>query len=411
MKLINKFFGFIFLLTAFQVPNELVSEEWQSLGNDFGGGIGSFYCSSKDIMYVGGGGLVTYSTNKGTSWAEVSDPNATMMHLVVDIKEDNQGRIYCASGSGLFVSSDGLTNWSNLTGELTTQSISFDQLGNRYLVMDDNGKSKLLINNGTGTSWNNITPTGYTVSKLGCNIFENKILLTTGNDLLVSDDKGGTWTKAGATDDHFKFFRIVKAGGKYIALSGPSGMFNGMYESTDGLTWSLVNPSPSTFLFRWIKKDTYSDRLYGFCGNNEICASDDYGKTWVLANEGLPTMYYIYGIAFSADGNVYITCGDYNMYKRKFQTNSVEPVAINDNQLVIVNIGMDNFSIVPSKAEVRITNISVYNSLGIEIDRINGGNLGQGSYTVNTSEYSTGSYFILINSGKGSQIKKFTILR
>ena len=74
MKKIINLVPLIFFVALFLMPGYIFSSPWQSLGNVYGSYVFSIYGSSKNIIYLGGGGYLKYSIDNGLSWLEVDEP-------------------------------------------------------------------------------------------------------------------------------------------------------------------------------------------------------------------------------------------------------------------------------------------------------------------------------------------------
>ena len=400
------------LLLAFMAPHFLIAETWESMGSSFSNSVSKIFYSSKNVLYIGCSNGLMYSTNNGAEWTSVYD-----MYPINDINEDKSGRIYVTCDECLCISEDGLTNWNHIADFCSTKKISFDENGNRYLIAKSNGQNshdQLMFNNGSGMDWKNITPSGCQSEFLFFFTDNNKIFLSTGQELFYSFNIGNTWNIVGTTDIHFQFSKIMKENGKYYALGSVSGLSRGIYESLDGLSWSKITYSPVNFQFTWIEKNPYSEQLFGYCGTaTGLCVSDDFGKTWKTTNDGLIRPYYIDCIGFSPSGEVFVFCEDMVLYKQNFQTNSVQNDKTITEKIKITYYQESGIiSVFPVNSAISISKISIFNSSGNMMQMYNNeAVIGQGSNNIYTGDFSTGTYFLVVNAEDKSRVFKFAVVR
>jgi Sortilin, neurotensin receptor 3,/Secretion system C-terminal sorting domain len=215
--------------------------------------------SNANVIYVGspGGGLWK-STNAGTTWAPLTDNNATWMSVfAITIDPIDQNTVYVGTSTGLLLKS------TNAGASFTPTG--FGPSGTIRKVLINPANTNIVFacaTNGifrsvnAGTSWTQV----HTGSKEDIEFKPNdvNIMYATGNDVYRSVDNGVTWTVVGAaqgiTNSGRTLVAVTAADPNYVYIVQASGsLFGRMYQSTDaglGFTTTVVgSPSSGTNYF------------------------------------------------------------------------------------------------------------------------------------------------------------------
>lgn len=254
---------------------------------------GSIFCA------VGVSGAISTSSD-GLTWTVRSpgDTNLSLQNVMWD------GTKFLAASGTLYITSTNGITWSRVTGAGGT-GIWTDYLGGKYVTVGAN----TITFSSNGTSWTNCDHVQYVptiVNKLYS--FGSKYYALTTKGMYQSTD-GITFSNAGRNTPVSSFTSMAYDGSNYLAMvSGSASVATAIYKSTDGSTWSLAsyfntNPistaaSMSTDLVyangNFILGQTIATALRIY---NSIYTSTD-GVTWV----GRATPYLATPTGIGSDG-------------------------------------------------------------------------------------------------------------
>ena len=183
----------------------------------------------------------------------------------------------------------------------------------------------------------------------------------------------------------------------------------GTYKSTDnGNLWKLINSYFNTLCI-------YTKLPYIFVGTERdgVIFSTDSGNSWTPVNSGLSDKE-IHSITMTDE---YIYAGSYNagVFRAK-----LSDFIITDVQ---ENIPSNNeISIYPNPASSQITtnfpnetkynSITLYNSLGMEVEKIeNSDLLGKNNINISTEDLPIGMYYLTFDNQGNRVTKSFVVVR
>lgn len=198
------------------------------------------------------------STNGGTSWTRVGDPN---LHPgVVSIAQDPR---------------PGFTNiWYSLSGEIYGTSASADgafYLGDGVMKSIDNGITWTPVSSTTTGTAASFSSQWQGAWRIRVNPTNGDILVAVYGTILRSEDGGATWvTELGSLSGGYFTDVAVSSNGVCFAFLSSDGAGKGIYRSTDGQNWTLITPAAfATNYDRYvIGIDPNNDSIAYFIGNN-----------------------------------------------------------------------------------------------------------------------------------------------
>lgn len=199
------------------------------------------------------------STNGGTTWNRVGDPN---LHPgVVSIAQDTR---------------PGYTNiWYSLSGEIYGTSASADgafYLGDGVMKSVDNGITWAPVSSttaGTAASFSSQWQGGW---RIRVNPTNGDVLVAVYGTILRSADGGDTWlSELGSLSGGYFTDVAVSHSGVCFAFLSSDGAGKGIYRSIDGQNWTLITPSAFAVNYdRYvIGLDPNNDSIAYFLGVNK----------------------------------------------------------------------------------------------------------------------------------------------
>ena len=290
-------------------------------------------------FYAGGVSGVSLSTDRGATWADISNGLPGSQVLSIAVKHLN---LFAATfNNGVFRSTDNGTKWAPATaGIITSEVNSLAGYGsNVYAVMNYNS---VFTSTDYGSTWtedtslhsgpvNSVSVIGtdlYAVTNTGIYVSSDKgvswdtlnggvlgrnypgILIQSGSNLIVackdsghvylSSDNGDSWDNVGS--DLPEIASMTTCGTNVLA-----GTHDGMYLSTNnGETWNNVNDTLINInALATVGSDIFAGRYFwpypiGFAPPSPpggVFRSTDGGLSWSPFNSGIPEYPQVYSIA------------------------------------------------------------------------------------------------------------------
>jgi len=360
----------IFLLIALIITlSNFTYAQWSQCGDFNNGNIWGLVTIGNNI-FAGTDYGVYESTDIGATWQTL---NNGLTQLGVRSFVLNGNTMYVGTDSGaVFYSSDNGQKWNKVTNVYDSAIVySFAFIGNNIFAGIYNKGVFLSTNN--GTTWDSVN-TGLGGTDITCltTIGNNLFAGTSTEGVYISTNNGTKWNAAnsGLVSNEVK---TLSVSGKnlYVGTSGA-----GVYLSTDnGTSWNAINkgiPELYIWLVATNRNNIFVDTQY-----DGIFMSTNMGSNFTNITQGLITnitgMYYnILSFAFT---DSYIFAGTPNgggVFKALLSDFGINGVADNKDdsniQMKITpNPASDNISISISNSDVSNFQISIFNSLGMEI--------------------------------------------
>lgn len=412
------------------------------------------YTGGTDI-YVGGVGFgILKSTDSGTDW-EIKNQgmvNASILSIVFTHENEI---ISVNNGPGILFSSDNGLSWQNRTPSEGNGYISDLKLEGGVLYyccqMSEGG---FFYSSDKGLTWVN---SSYGLQNAaGVKVFlklsDSEWMLGSGNGLYISVSGGQQWSKVSSFPDLY-INELFSADGINIFAST---LYSGVYRSSDaGLTWNLSSVPDNN-----ISKITASatGHLYA-AGYNSVYKSTDSGITWLPLNNGLQNAGYLNDLIFVNDNEVY-TAGNIgvfyssdggNLWTDKITgmgSNYVATLALSKDKFLYAGTAWNGIyrsvnpltsvkqqpELIPSMFAVSecfpnpfnpgtgveffipssgTLNIVIFDAGGREVasTRQDFLNSGKYLYTIDLSQYASGTYFLRSTFGQKSIFRKLLLVK
>ncbi len=190
------------------------------------------------------------STDFGVNWTQ-SNTGLDSTYYVTSFNSNSSGEIFISTaGNGPFKSTDNGNSWVSIEGDLSlpyTSDIDFTSSGDLYVTVIQ----QLYKSTNGGTNWTNITTmfNGFGFQTAYVDNNDNIWATTTNSGIIKSSDAGANWINytSGLTSTLNNSFFSDASGNLYAAIQG-----KGFYSSTDnGNTWNkitIVNNEEDTFI-------------------------------------------------------------------------------------------------------------------------------------------------------------------
>jgi photosystem II stability/assembly factor-like uncharacterized protein len=362
--------------------------------------------------------FISKSTDNGVSWINLI--NGVPEFGAYEIKINNNGTVFAFfNGSGLFRSTNNGDLWVKITAlpaEANTGLMDFNSSSQIFVA----GLENVYKSTDNGTSWN-IINNGLPADQpffSGLSVDEqNNVYVSvrwggfnTQDGLFKSANGGTSWTQINniVVNANFKF----NSAGHMFSITG-----NGLLRSTNGgANFEILSSAPDYCLELEIGNE---DQIFLHYVENEIYGikrSYNNGNTWAEFTQGLGQLF-IYDFAF--DNNSFLLAATQSgLFKTINSTLGIKvqnsgtpaeyalgqnfPNPFNPETIIRFSIPKDEF-----------TRLSVYNSLGEEIDVLINSNLNSGNYEINwdASGYASGIYFYKLETDDYSSVKKMILLK
>ena len=276
--------GWTFLLYTIPLVGAAQQPLWHQVGGPGGEPFGALAIDSSGVVYAGGPGYLTRSTDRGQSWTRVYYGDE--FHTIF-IRSD--GVFWAGDDNGIWRSTDKGSSWqrSGLVNGIV-YSIASGPSGKFYAATTDYGLWRSLDD---GRSWTQLS-TGLTTSAFTSAVVDPKGTVFAGSNqgIFRSTDAGTSWSNVcggfGITDLVLASdSSVVAASGSYVYRSTDMG---DSWAVTGGETIRLSSPGHGV--------------LYGVC-DGACKKSTDNGMTWNLtAWRGAR----VYGVIADGTGGVYV---------------------------------------------------------------------------------------------------------
>lgn len=289
---------------------------------------------------------------------------------VVPFEQDpiTQNVIYCAFDE-VYKSLNGGNSWESISQNFASNIDHFKvaPTNNDYMYLAINGAFWYTTNGGTIWTQSTLNLGGGRINSIAVHPTDPSkvaIATTSSNKVFVSTDNGVFWVP---------------------------------------ILWDL--PSFSAQAVEW--QNNGKDGLYVGMNYGVYYTDNDLGNTWTLFNNGLPNVRINELEINTADNKIYAAT-----YGRGLWRSNVYDETLNVNEFVV-----NDLAIYPNPANNKINlkwnkpedvSVRVYNTLGKLVFYGKKVNLYSG-YTINTSTFSGGVYFVKLNSSIGEITKKLIL--
>ncbi len=433
----NNMFGTYTNLTLYRSSDQ--GDNWYNISppNSYGAGFYAPFvvCPSNPNIIYAGSNYVHKSTNQGDSWTTLNggqtlDGNPLLAMTVSNYSTDT---IYATttpviSRGNVFVSFDGGSSWSNITGilpdrYLTDIAIEYNNASTVYVTLAGFGTSHLFKSTNSGQNWIDIgsgLPDAPGFSVIVDPLNSNNVFY--GNDITVyaSTDAGYSWFEYsnGLPQAVFAYDLNIVNTNHHLRVATHG---NGVYEAAIDLTVPVELTSLSgkiengKVILNWETSSETNNR--GF----EIERSTDntnFITRGFVEGQGTSTEKHHYSFSDNAlNGTIFYKLKqiDFNgkfKYSKSIKINSTfavnfrlfqnYPNPFNPNTIIEYNIPYYSF-----------VSIKIYNILGKEVASLIDQNQKAGSYSVmfNGENLPSGIYFYKLQANNFSETKKMILVK
>jgi len=350
------------------------------------------------------GGGVFLSTDGGTNWTAT---NNGLTNKYVSSLLKSGIHLFVVTDAGIFVTTDNGANWAQANNGITNQANSITLAGTNLFAGTFN--SGIFLSTDNGAIWN---PSGLsnlgvnTIAVSGSNIFAGAFSYSDESGVFLSSDNGASWTKMnnGLSDT---MVTSLAVSGTNLFANVSSGSGTKVYVSAnDGDDWNEANNGlPNTSSLFAVSGSNVFAGTYG----DGVFLTTDNGTSWVDVNSPSFNKFinalavideYIYAGTF--DGGVYrrplsqiITAvDDYSNIPVEFNLAQNYPNPFNPS--TIIRYSVPNVPL--SGVEGSRVQLRVYDVLGTEVATLVNEEKPAGSYEVEFSSkgLSSGIYLYKI---------------
>jgi hypothetical protein len=242
------------------------------------------------------------SVDGGTTWASVTFGGYSLGLQTSAIVFDpvNPAKVYAASSSGLLSSGDGGSTWAFAgNANVPFYALAIDPSNPATLYAGDATGSGIWKSTDSGSHWAtaNVSLPGSTgsrpfITSLAVDPAHPATVYaaTFGNGVFVSTNGAGSWAAASSGIRDSRIASLTFAPGQTSTIyAGTYG--GGVYRSNDGAqSWAPVNAGMQASLIGGLALDpTVSGTVYAATSDG-VAVSSDFGATWRIASQGLPTI-------------------------------------------------------------------------------------------------------------------------
>lgn len=321
--------------------------------------------------------------------------------------------LFAGSQTGIFTSADNGLNWTSANNGLTSADVtSITSSGASIYAGTSSGGVFFSGNN--GSSW---TPVNNGLLSLNIKTLysQSNILIagTSSGGIFRSTNNGSSWSSINSNLPNLNIRSVLQSGSIIYA-----GTASGLYVSANnGSSWSSSTnglPAGIAVLSLAVQgNDVFAGTSAG------LFLSTNNGQSWMDKNQGYTSVAAVNSILIS---NGYLFTGtDNSVWRRSFD----ESVPVLNNSVSIVKgYGLSQNYPNPFNPTTKIkfqlpdgysgnVKLTVYNSLGMEVQTLTDKNFHAGVYevTFNAASLASGIYFYKLAAGNYSEVKKMCLVK
>jgi photosystem II stability/assembly factor-like uncharacterized protein len=270
--------------------NELGSSQtisWKQTNGPFSGSIYAITVNANGHIFSGvwAGGIFR-STNGGSTWTSIGDPQLSVTALVMN----NSGDIF-AVGGGILRSTNNGDTWEGANGGITGPgvcSIFIEPNGDLFAGTQGGGVFRSTNN---ASSW--MDANGLGLTNFFCYAFasfsNSQLFMATDDGIFKTTDDGQHWSQTGLSGISIGQLLIGDDGNIFAGYYNVSD--GGVYRSIDsGQTWTKFDTGLTDKTIRSLFQSS-NRYLYAGTTHGGVFRSTNNGESWIQTNSGLRNLF------------------------------------------------------------------------------------------------------------------------
>jgi photosystem II stability/assembly factor-like uncharacterized protein len=349
-------------------------KSWIMINNGFNNvNFYSIISDQKGNLMAGSENGVYRSTDKGENWVRT---NSVGNNFGYDFKVDRFSRIYCHTyGSGLYRTTDLGQNWERLDKNFISQ----------YTFGFDTDKN------------------------------DNIYVGTRGGAIYKSTDDCNTWSKVyQSTVSNTAISEIITApNGNIFATCIKEGVLR---SQDSGITWQVVKQESGVVLFNYPLAITKTGDIFTTDSKNKIFKSEDNGNNWIDITSNLGKVR-IRSFTVDNEDNLYLATEESVWKSNPDSLTGIAEDDIKPKEYFLSQNYPNPFNpsttIKYSLPQTGRVTLSIYDLLGREVVKLIDEEKPAGEYETkwSASSYPTGVYFLKMQAGQFSEMRKLLLMK
>ncbi len=388
-------------------------ENWKALNSGLSNShILSLYFNDS-FLYAGTSNGLYKSINYGDNWSEIQGNLPYFGSISSIVKKGNKFFVGCSNSSGItgvLCSEDNGESWVSLNKGLTDTSITSLVLNNGNLYAGTwNGK--IFFSSNDGESWKNITvlnsyfPTN--LNNVTILIKDSVIYAGTSYGVYKSTNNGDFWRQITYEMSNTNVYCLSFVGDE-LYLGTENGV---IYTSDYGANWIELNKGMEEL--EVYSLNFFDSYIFAGTHQNGVFLSTDKGENWVGINSGL----YCKDIRCLEILDSVLYAGTYGggTYCAKISDiiiSNVQEQTVQTYEISVFPNPASNQITLSIPEEQNINSISIFNSLGMEVKRIEQSEIiGNNKITISVADLPVGLYHCSFVNQTGRVTKSFVVVR
>jgi photosystem II stability/assembly factor-like uncharacterized protein len=385
--------------------------QWESVTHGITGlGLYTIWGDQQNTLYTGTGYPVLHrSTATGENWTRIELPLSSATLVITSFARTADGGVMVGTWKGIVYSADGEKNW-----ELRNTGFrsNFEHYINRLVILPS---GKLFVATGSGVfrsvdagrNWYQVGLSGYTVSALAAT--SNGILYAEtpdafGSPIWRSIDSGQTWEQIVPnmlTND------LATLSDSTVFAATPRGVLR----STDqGVTWNRCPISQNDTNFIAVDVNQYGPVLAATAG--AVYASFDNGQTWSNQSEGLRGR--ISDVAFDNEGRALVSTWGGGVFVSSQSTSSVSEERSATMRIVVAPNPVHSKAVIEFQLEAHDQIVlDILDATGKQVAVLLDEHMTAEQHVVSwdTQEIPSGLYYVRLISGLWTETRSIVLVK
>ncbi len=337
------------------------------------------------------------SSDKGLTW------NSICKGWSLHVKNQKDGTVYAAAGSGLIKSQNYGAAWDTLNIDVYPYFISaFDVTDDNKTICAGTSTGEVYVSNDGGKNFDKIRNSNY-IFVDAVKILNDKTFLIYNDSLYYTNDAGKTFVTI-KNNSIYGITDIIRDNAGYTYISS----FGGLFRSLDGINWTKLNiPKPGSYYLRLDK----FDNLYSVTPDGVVQVSSDQGMDWVNLSDNVFNSFG-WSLSLDDDGYFYLGTQAMGLYRTSIELKkkNISSFSLSNNFPNPFNASTTIQYDVPLPSFITL---KIYDIMGREIQTLISKYMASGSYYIswNAAKFASGVYFYQLRAGDFIETKKLILLK